>query len=110
MPMNTLIIGAAGGIGSELVQDLMGTSNLLLGYYNSSLNVPIESDKIDASDFKSVENFIKKGLEKFETIDAVVCLPGSLILKPAHKCTEEEFYQTVNTNLKSSFSVTRAAG
>ena len=85
MPMNTLIIGAAGGIGSKLVQDLMGTSNLLLGYYNSSLNVPIESDKVDASDFNSVENFIKKGLDKFETIDAVVCLPGSLILKPALK-------------------------
>ena len=110
MLMNIIIIGAAGGIGSKLVQDLMGTSNLLLGYYNSSLNVPVESDKVDATDFESVENFIKKGLDKFETVDAVVCLPGSLILKPAHKCSEEEFYQTINTNLKTSFSVTRAAG
>ena len=108
--MNTLIIGAAGGIGSELVQDLMGTSNLLLGYYNSSLNVPVESDKVDATDFKSVTNFIQKGLDKFGSIDALVCLPGSLILKPAHKCTEEEFYNTIDTNLKSSFAVTRAAG
>ena len=108
--MNTLIIGAAGGIGSELVQDLMGTSNLLLGYYNSSLNVPVESDKVDATDFKSVTNFVQKGLDKFGTIDAIVCLPGSLILKPAHKCSEEEFYNTIDTNLKSSFSVTRAAG
>ena len=65
MPMNILIIGAAGGIGSKLVQDLMGTSNLLLGYYNSSLNVPVESDKVDATDFDSVENFIKKGLDKY---------------------------------------------
>ena len=108
--MNTLIIGAAGGIGSELVQDLMGTSNLLLGYYNSSLNVPVESDKVDATDFKSVTNFVQKGLDKFGSIDAIVCLPGSLILKPAHKCTEEEFYNTIDTNLKSSFAVTRAAG
>ena len=110
MPMNILIIGAAGGIGSKLVQDLMGASNLLLGYYNSSLNVPVESEKVDATDFDSVENFIKKGLDKFENIDSVVCLPGSLILKPAHKCSEEEFYQTIDTNLKTSFSVTRAAG
>ena len=108
--MNTLILGAAGGIGSKLVQDLMGTSNLLLGYYNSSLNVPVESEKVDATDFDSVENFIKKGLDKYGTVDAVVCLPGSLILKPAHKCSEEEFYQTIDTNLKTSFSVTRAAG
>ena len=108
--MNIIVIGAAGGIGSELVQDLMGTSNLLLGYYNSSLNVPVESDKVDATDFDSVENFIKKGIDKYESVDGVVCLPGSLILKPAHKCTEEEFYNTINTNLKTSFSVTRAAG
>ena len=40
----------------------------------------------------------------------MVCLPGSLILKPAHKCSEEDFYQTIDTNLKTSFSVTRAAG
>ena len=73
--MNILIIGAAGGIGSKLVQDLMGTSNLLLGYHNGSLNVPVESDKVDATDFDSVEKFIKKGLDKFETVDAVVCLP-----------------------------------
>ena len=63
MLMNIIIIGASGGIGSKLVQDLMGTSNLLLGYYNSSLNVPVESDKVDATDFNSVENFIKIGLE-----------------------------------------------
>ena len=108
--MNILIIGAAGGIGSKLVQDLMGTSNLLLGYYNSSLNVPVESDKVDATNFDLVENFIMAGLDKFETVDAVVCLPGSLILKPAHKCSEEEFYETIDINLKSSFGVIRSAG
>ena len=63
MGMNIIIIGAGGGIGSKLVQDLMGTSNLLLGYYNSSLNVPVESFKVDATDFGSVENFIKTGLD-----------------------------------------------
>ena len=108
--MNILIIGAAGGIGSKLVHDLMGTSNLLLGYYNSSLNVPVESAKVDATDFESVTSFVQKGLDKFEEVDALVCLPGSLILKPAHRCTEEEFYSTIDTNLKSAFSVTRAAG
>ena len=108
--MNTLIIGAAGGIGSNLVEGLMGTSNLLLGYFNSSLNVPVESHQVDATDFKSVHLFVEKGLEKYGSVDAIVCLPGSLILKPAHRCTDEEFENTINTNLKSSFSVVRAAG
>ena len=91
MPMNILIIGAAGGIGSKLVQDLMGTSNLLLGYYNSSLNVPVESDKVDATDFKSVTNFVQKGLDKFGSIDALVCLPGSLILKQLINALKKNF-------------------
>ena len=108
--MNTLIIGAAGGIGSDLVEGLMGTSNLLLGYFNSSLNVPVESHQVDATDFKSVHLFVEKGLEKYGSVDAIVCLPGSLILKPAHRCSDEEFDNTINTNLKSSFSVVRAAG
>ena len=108
--MNTLIIGAAGGIGSNLVEGLMGTSNLLLGYFNSSLNVPVESHQVDATDFKSVHLFVEKGLEKYGSVDAIVCLPGSLILKPAHRCSDEEFENTINTNLKSSFSVVRAAG
>ena len=108
--MNTLIIGAAGGIGSDLVGGLMGTSNLLLGYHNNSLNVPVESHQVDATDFASMYAFVEQGLKKFGIIDAMVCLPGSLILKPAHKCSEEEFEKTINTNLKSSFSVVRAAG
>tara|TARA_B100001142_G_scaffold321919_1_gene369398 strand:+ start:290 stop:982 length:693 start_codon:yes stop_codon:yes gene_type:complete len=108
--MNTLIIGAAGGIGSDLVEGLMGTSNLLLGYHNNSLNVPVESHQVDATDFASMYAFVEQGLKKFGIIDAMVCLPGSLILKPAHKCSEEEFEKTINTNLKSSFSVVRAAG
>ena len=108
--MNIIIIGAAGGIGSNLVQGLMGTSNLLLGYFNSSLNVPVESHQVDATDFQSVHLFVEKGLEKYGSVDAIVCLPGSLILKAAHRCTDEEFENTINTNLKSSFSVVRAAG
>tara|TARA_A100001015_G_C14923496_1_gene685276 strand:- start:511 stop:990 length:480 start_codon:yes stop_codon:yes gene_type:complete len=37
-------------------------------------------------------------------------LPGNLILKPAHLSTEEDFYDTININLKSSFGVVRSAG
>ncbi len=88
--MNTLIIGAAGGIGKKLVDDLIGTSNnLLLGYNNNSNNLPVESLRVDARDFESVKAFVMCGQDKFGSIDAVVSLPGSLILKPAHKCTDQ---------------------
>ena len=109
--MNTLIIGAAGGIGKKLVDDLIGTSNnLLLGYNNNSNNLPVESLRVDARDFESVKAFVMCGQDKFGSIDAVVSLPGSLILKPAHKCTDQEFTSTIETNLKSAFAVVRSVG
>ena len=37
-------------------------------------------------------------------------MPGNLILKPAHLCSEQEFYETIDINLKSSFGVIRSAG
>ena len=108
--MNIIIIGGAGGIGSQLVHDLMGTHNLLVGYRSSRIDVPVESVQLDATNFESVSNLIQNAQEKMDSVDAVVCLPGSLILKPAHKCTEDEFHFTINTNLKTSFAVVRAVG
>tara|TARA_B100000214_G_C23939208_1_gene614823 strand:- start:555 stop:1247 length:693 start_codon:yes stop_codon:yes gene_type:complete len=108
--MNCLIIGAAGGIGSKLAKDLESTSNLLLGYYKNKINTSIDSRFVNASEFQSVESFIQTGLDKFGHIDAVVSLPGSLILNPPHRCTEEDFAYTIDTNLKSAFSVVRAVG
>ena len=110
--MNILIIGAAGGIGSQLLIDLSKNSshNMLVGYHKKKINTPHESVEIDATKFEEVENLINKGIEQFGNIDAIINLPGNLILKPAHLCSEEEFYETININLKSSFGVIRSAG
>lgn len=110
--MNILILGGAGGIGSELLKDLSNDSliNILVGYHNKKPDTNFESISFDASKFLEVEKFINKGLEKFGSVDAIVNLPGNLILKPAHLCTEEEFYETIDINLKSSFGVIRSAG
>ena len=110
--MNILIIGAAGGIGSQLLSDLMKdpAHNILIGYHKNKVETPYKSIEMDASKFEEVENFITKGLEEFNSIDAIINLPGNLILKPAHLSTEEDFYSTIDINLKSSFGVVRSAG
>ena len=108
--MNILIIGSSGGIGSELALSLIETSNLLLGQHKSDVNFPAKIYDVDSTNFDSVTDFVNKGLELFNSIDAIISLPGSIILKPAHKCTDEDFYHAIDINLKSAFSVVRAAG
>jgi NAD(P)-dependent dehydrogenase (short-subunit alcohol dehydrogenase family) len=110
--MSVLIIGAAGGIGTVLVDDLVDLSfNLLLGYRsNKPVSKSAESQPVDGENFQSIHDFVQYGLDKFGKIDGIVNLAGNLVLKPAHLCSEDEFDQTIGKNLKTSFAVVKAAG
>ena len=113
MKGNYLIIGASGGIGSKLTKDLKKLScNLLLGVHkNSNPDINIEESlQVDGTSFDSVHSFIQEGIDRFGNIDGIVNLAGNLILKPAHRVTEQEFTTTIDINLKSSFGVIRSAG
>ena len=59
------------------------------------------------TDSAQVESCVASVLEKFGRIDGAANCAGSIILKPAHSTTEEEFSQTIATNLNSSFSLLR---
>ena len=111
---NYIIIGASGGIGTQLVADLIEDNHkLLLGYHNERPSVQssnIVLAPVEAQSFDSVDNLIKFGQNKFDKIDGIVNLPGSIILKPPHLISEEEFNQTIEVNLKSAFATIRAAG
>ena len=55
--MNILVIGAAGGIGSQLVSDLAEFHNLLLGYNH---NMPVaQSAKLEPVDACSKLDLVK---------------------------------------------------
>lgn len=109
--MKVLILGAAGGIGKTLVDDISKfSSDLFLGYNNNLVDSSYKSKKIDATNFDEVESFIQNGIDELGGIDAIVNLPGNLILKPAHLSTEKDFYTTIDVNLKSAFAVIRSAG
>ena len=64
--MNILIIGGAGGIGSELLKDISNddSNSILVGYHYKKPDTNFESVSLDASKFSEVENFIKKGVRE----------------------------------------------
>jgi short-subunit dehydrogenase len=61
---NYIIIGASGGIGTQLVADLEYRGhNLLLGYHNKKLEAISSKSKfapVEATDFESVMSLVKK--------------------------------------------------
>lgn len=112
----TAIVGATGGIGGALCRRLAGQGRQLhLGARSEEPLAGLASElgaswsTVDAVSFREVEGFLDTALERGGTLSGVVCLAGSIFIKPAHLTTEEELDATLATNLKAAFAVTRAA-
>jgi len=62
----------------------------------------------DIANFDEVQNAMQNATEKLGQIDGVVNFCGSVLLRPAHLTSFEDYIQTINSSLTTSFAVTRA--
>ncbi len=115
-PPNVLILGATGGIGSALARQLAKIGyGLSLAARSSerldALATELNADAfaIEATDSASVEACVAKASEQLGPLNGVVNCVGSLLLKPAHSTTDEDWARVLAVNLNSSFYVLRAA-
>ncbi len=111
-----LIIGATGGIGSDLSRKLRQESNNVILSSNNigkleHLSKELDSDyyELDATKFSDVENCINHIVDKYHKLDGVVNCVGSILLKPSHITSEEEWKNTVSLNLTSAFATVRSS-
>jgi 3-oxoacyl-[acyl-carrier protein] reductase len=65
---------------------------------------------LDASNFDAVDYAFEKAIDQFGTIDGVVCFAGSLLLRPAHLTTKENYSDIIQSSLTTAFATTRSAG
>ncbi len=116
---NYLIIAANSDIAKETIKILKGknpankffiTARKIEDLENLKQEFSCEGETLDASDFQATENIFSKALEYLGNIDGVCNFAGSVILKPAHLTSFEEYTSTINTSLTTAFSVTRCAG
>ena len=113
----TLIVGAAGGIGSATAPLLAerGHRLFLAGRDEDALvtlaaEVGAEGTKVlDARVIGDVHAWVGEVFEATGRLDGIANLAGSILLKPAHITTPEEWDDTIATNLTSAFAVVRAA-
>jgi NAD(P)-dependent dehydrogenase (short-subunit alcohol dehydrogenase family) len=113
---NYLILGAAGGIGSALSRQLAATGAglMLAGRSPDKLEalaaeLSAQWSALDATQPSQVEALAQQTQAHFSRVDGVANCIGSILLKPAHLTSEDEWAQTLATNLTSAFGAVKAA-
>jgi 3-oxoacyl-[acyl-carrier protein] reductase len=109
------ILGATGTIGGALARQLArdGRNLLLVGRHQDKLaalshELGQPCGVVDFSDSSSLETALQENLERLGGYDGVVNCIGSLLLKPAHSTSDDEFRTVIETNLFTAFAAVRA--
>lgn len=111
-----ILIGGAGGIGRAAARRLLdrGATVLLAGRSEARLaeaqrDLPgVETAVCDATDFAAVEQLVTAAVERHGSLAGIANLAGSILIKPAHMTSFEEFQATIDQNLRTAFAVVRA--
>ena len=111
-----LILGATGGIGSELSRQLAAQgAHLMLGartsekLNNLASELGAEYFALDASQTDQVEQCVEQTVETYGRVDGIANCVGSILLKPAHLTSDDEWASTIAVNLTSAFATVKAA-
>jgi NAD(P)-dependent dehydrogenase (short-subunit alcohol dehydrogenase family) len=112
----SVVIGATGGIGSELCRRLAAKGDHLIVAGRDADRLQMLAEELrafplvlDATCSEHVDQAFARILEEYGRVDGVANCVGSLLLKPAHLTTDAEWITTLTTNLTSAFVTVRAA-
>jgi NAD(P)-dependent dehydrogenase (short-subunit alcohol dehydrogenase family) len=119
----SVIVGAAGGIGSAVCRRLAAAGARLLLVGRTAEKLEALADELrgvnpageylpfpaDATKSADIDSAFAKATEAFGPIHGAANLVGSILLKPAHLTTDAEFDDTLALNAKTAFYAVRAA-
>ena len=110
-----VILGAGGGIGSATARQLAarGARLVVAGRPSDALQaVAAETGgmpyELDARVPGEVGDAVTRAAGTFGRVDGIANCVGSLLLKPAHITTDDEWHDTIATNLTSAFAAVKA--
>lgn len=115
MTQSYLVIGAAGGIGTDLSRRLVaaghrvllcGRSEEPLAALASELGQPFHL--LNAKDWQATAAAVDHAITEFGKLDGAANLAGSLLLKPAHLTSIDEWYDTIDQNLTTAMGLVKA--
>ncbi len=110
------IAGGTGGVGSEVARRLRATgTDVMLAARNPArleecmARLGARGVVMDATDPQAVADAFATALGGGARLAGVVNCVGTILLKPAHLTSDEEWHTTLHTNLTSSFLLMREA-
>ena len=111
-----IILGATGGIGTELCHRLADDgANLVLAARDEDKleslanELGAEYHTLDAADGDAVDGLFVQVKDKHGSISGAANCVGSFLIKPANLTTDEEFAHTISQNLTTAFNTVKAA-
>lgn len=115
-PKTIIIGGITGGIGRHLAQILMQDGIRVLGFARDTTRLnqlssefpSITTEPCDATDPNALNQYFESAHAHHGPIDAYVHAIGSILIKPAHLTSDEEWLSTIQVNLTTAFYALRA--
>jgi NAD(P)-dependent dehydrogenase (short-subunit alcohol dehydrogenase family) len=111
-----VVLGGTGGIGSVLCRRLARRgAKIAVAARNPQRVRELAAElgglpiPLDATCPGAVERCLVQVAEHFGRVDGVANLVGTIVLKPAHLTCDDEWTQTIATNLTTAFATVRAA-
>lgn len=117
-PGTFFIVGAAGGVGRALTARLVAAGGRVAaaGRNPEALAAlarehagAVTTYPLDATDFAAVDAAVSAAAETAGGLAGAVNLAGSIVLKPAHLTSADDFARVVAANLTTAFALVRAA-
>jgi NAD(P)-dependent dehydrogenase (short-subunit alcohol dehydrogenase family) len=110
-----LILGGTGGIGTALATRLRGRGARIHLVARGTERLRERADALgatwtsaDATSFEAVDGVVAEALKSLGRLDGVVNCVGSILLKPAHATSADEYEAVLRTNLDSAFAAVRS--
>ncbi|RUL86920.1 SDR family NAD(P)-dependent oxidoreductase [Tautonia sociabilis] len=119
-PQTILINGATGGIGSHLARMLVdrGDRVVLFARHEEPLRAlaselggdPVARPEVgDAGNPADLERAVANAVETFGRLDGLAHCIGSVVIKPLHLLSLDEFDAALHINLRTAFNAVKAA-